>query len=87
MTHPHYIYSQGTVAHLLLDCNTLIDQRRKSYSNKIPLTVDKALYGPLLSKTIDFIKNTNGGRNPMHREPSYNYDVNRQERLDQNFNL
>jgi len=63
------------------------DQRRKSYGDKNLHTVDKALYGPLLTKTIDFLKNTNADRNPMHREPAYDYDVNRQEQLNENFQL
>jgi len=82
-----YTYSQGSVAHLLLDCPLLADQRRRSYGDKISHKVDKVLYGPLLTKTIDLLKNTNAGRNPMHREPAYDYDVNRQERLNENFQL
>ena len=76
----HYRHAEGTVEHLLLDCPLLKQQRREAYGGIPPHNLTKALYGKRLPETIEFLETTNAGRNPMHRETTYDYDVERQRR-------
>ena len=80
-----YRYADGTVAHMLQSCPILKNQREAAYTSGIPRTVDDGLYGKRVPETVKFLETTNAGRNPMHRETTYNYDVERQERLDEDF--